>query len=91
MTLQSHQLHVSGGVRGLPVEISSPWEKTVVCHPLFYPESLLKVFQKESLSVFPSLVQKQGAQNQNAGPKGCLQNHRVCEAHKENSCLFIVC
>lgn len=56
----------------------------------FIQQVLLKVFQKLFL-VFPSLTQKQGAPNQNAGPKGCLQYRGICQAHEGNSFLSIIC
>lgn len=85
MTLHSYQLCVKSDVRDLVVEIDSRWDKIVICCPLFHPASSpeLKVFQKDSLSVPPSLVQMQGALNQNAGPKRYLQNHRVFNPMRE--------
>lgn len=91
MILHSHQLCVSDGVRGLPVEMNSPREKIFIIPPSVLSSKFSWKFSRKTLSVFPSLVQKQGVPNQNAGPKGCLQNHRVCEVHEGNSCLFIIC
>lgn len=71
MTLHSYQLYVND----LLVEINSPWVKIVICCPLFHPASSPESFP-ERLSVSPSLAQIQGALNQNAGPKGYLQNHK---------------
>lgn len=54
------------------MEIISPWDRTVICCPLFHLASSPESFP-ERLSVSPFLVQML---NQNAGSKGYLQDHR---------------
>lgn len=52
ITLHSYQLCVNGGIRDLLVEINSPWDKIVICCPLFHPARSSESFP-EKLSVPP--------------------------------------
>lgn len=64
-----------------------PMTKLLLCHP---QQIFLKVCQKDSLSVCPSLAQRQGTPNQSDDSEGCLQNQKVCWAAGGNPCLFII-